>query len=218
MEKIVLGISEVLTAFNESDVVGTKVVGIGSFIHLLEEAIIVDGGKTFENENPAYAGSGFLNLPSDAFSAVRCGVALREGLTSSEKHIKEHRGDDEVFALPRCAAPIEKLSSLVYTIDKYFRDPEVKGRPAECAALLEAKATHVVVAVHAGPGSFSSHRLVENIAGGNLDFRSSCIAADAGLLSSTKRDSFGITMKTLEPLTSLNWSIVLANSPCKALR
>ena len=30
--------------------------------------------------------------------------------------------------------------------------------------------THVIVAIHAGPGSFTSTRLVRNIAGANADF------------------------------------------------
>lgn len=170
MSTAIIGISETLTAFNGDDVVGTKINGVGSFLHILAQVIKEDGGKSFENENPKYAGSGFLTLPSDSFPLVRCGVALQEGLTAQDKHIKEYRGSDQLFALPSKAAPIESVKVLVYLIDKYLNDPDVKDNHSECQALIDEKVTHVIVAVHAGPASFSSHRLIRNIAGGNQDF------------------------------------------------
>lgn len=167
--KINIGIAGTLTAFDD-DTVGTKVTAKGEFLEILRQAITKDGDTVLTNENPDYAGSGFFALPSDAFHTVRCGVAMKEGLTSQDKHIKNHRGDDLIFALPRCAAPLTELTVLVYTIDKYLSDPEVQEKSEECEALLAEEVSHVIVAIHAGPGERSSHRLVRAIAGDSLDF------------------------------------------------
>lgn len=166
-----IGISEVLTAFNGDDVVGTKVLsGIGEFMHLLAAAINKDGGKAFESTEEKYRGMGFITMPSDAFHLVRCGAVSRAELSKTDKHIKCYRGVDEVFAHPRAVAPIKSLRVLVCLIDKYLKDPEVGEPEAETLTSEDVNATHVIVAIHAGPASFSSTRLVRNIAGGNQDY------------------------------------------------
>lgn len=169
--EIGLADDKTLTAFNGDDVVGTKVIdGVGSFLFMLAQAIRMDGDVVLAHQNPNYAGSGFFDMPTDAYQHVRCGVAMQEGLSPRDKHIKRYRGEDGVFALPSKAAPVDSLRVLVYEIDKYLSDPQVRENSSHCESLLAEDTTHVIVAVHAGPGSLSSHRLARNIAGDNQNF------------------------------------------------
>lgn len=180
MEKIILGISDILTAFDEFGTVGTKVIsGAGEFQQLLRAEI-----KKLENEEGHDLKTPkFFGMPTDAYHLVRNGVALREGLSEKDKHYREYRGDDMVFAYPMYALPkVESLGVLVFPVSVYLADPEVTD--AERSAHLEAESTHVMVAVHSGPSSLSYLRLVHNIAGGNnsIDGTHSAVEHDLLLL------------------------------------
>lgn len=157
--EINIGISSILTAL-EDNTVGTKVNGKGSFLQFLETAI--------RELDPEWPGKGVISLPTDAYPLVRGGVASLEGLEKEDLHIKKHRGEWQLFALPRHAVKISSLSCVVYGINEYLNDPEVTK--AEGDALKAEDVTHVLVAVLAGHGALSSHRLVRNLAGGNRSF------------------------------------------------
>ena len=163
MGKIILGISSILTAFDEFGTVGTKVTsGAGEFQNLLAQEI----KKLSEEEGHELKHPKFFDMPTDAYHLVRCGVARREGLTEKDKHYREVRGDDDVYAYPKFALPkVESLAVLVFPVDIYFGDPEVTN--GEKAAHVDAGTTHVMVAVHGGPASLSYIRLVNNLAGGS---------------------------------------------------
>lgn len=158
---IVLGISNILTAFDDHGTVGTKVIsGTGDIQYLLKQEM-----KKVEG----FQGGRLITLPTDAYHLVRNGVAPREGLNDEDKFYRRYREVDHIFAKPEFAVEkVESLGVYVMTRDSYFKDPEVGD--AEQAALIEGEATHVMVAIHAPADQPLDYvRLAHNISGLNSE-------------------------------------------------
>lgn len=157
--------ASILTSFDPTTI-GTKVLSPMKFEAFLETAL----KDYIFPEN----GQGFIHLPKEAYSTVSAGVANFEEINKKgydyveDFIIRHHRGRYGVYAQRRHAAPVEGLACVVYTLDAYNRDPDVKF--AARVHIDKEKATHVLVAVlaFAGPKSpLTPWTFVHNVAGGN---------------------------------------------------
>ena len=165
----------IVTAF-DAGCVGSKVVLHQTFSERLNEAT-----AAFEfPEN----GQGFVPLPG-CEKAVSAGVGLRTSDPAAYV-VREWRGRAELFLKREHALTTESVAAIVYTLEAYLRDPDVKAD--EAAEVRAAGATHVLVAVLASAGprpALSPHRLTANLAGGNNE----ALAWDAEQIRAAARAS-----------------------------
>ncbi len=157
------GISSNLTAFNPSNVIGSKVTDRRGFLAALEKAV-----ASFDWNTCRTPGQAFITMP-EGLPFVSGGEAKVEGLMDGDLVARMYRGVPSTYAVRSKAAPATFLAVIVYTAAAYNADPDVvrEGR------FVDPDATpYVIVAVIAsasGP-AFSATRLVHNLAGGNRDF------------------------------------------------
>jgi len=155
-----LGVCGFLSAFQEKNVVGSKVLsGEAELMKLTIEAL---------QRTDKLTGIDTIELPSDAYHLVRNGSAPREGLKSKDFHNKLYRGRIHQFALPHCALPVTNLSVQVYGIEEYLAEDDVTRNEAN--AHKAEGSTHVITAVHAGHAELDPYRLAYNVSGGNQKF------------------------------------------------
>lgn len=166
--------SDICTAFNPLNVIGSKVTNARLFVSVLREAI-----KVHDFAADRIPGQGFIEIP-DAIPFVSCGV----GRPSSDPNhyvLREHRGHVSAYLKREFAAPAESCAAVVYTEAAYFADPDVTAEETERVktqvSLSQDIGGHigeiyVVVAVMASAGpssSLSAHRFTANLAGGNRE-------------------------------------------------
>jgi hypothetical protein len=186
-----LAISAVCEAFHES-CVGTRVKE--NYRDVVRQCV-VDAimGKHDPSQDQKVGGQMYLDLPSGVNSSVWAGVGKR---TSDLRDyvVRERRGRLDMYLRRRCAASVEKVAAVVYTIEAYAADPQVGEIPGEMARLADVQATHVLVALLAFAGPVSPvdpWRFVVNLAGGNLAYAlksAEDLHAEAGMIEAYHRE------------------------------
>jgi hypothetical protein len=155
--------SSIVTAFS-TKTIGSKVVDSLKFEGFLEKAIL-----QHDVTKDKVTGQHFLPLPNEAFETVSAGVGVRTD-NLEDYILREYRGQVDVYLKRELVAPVESLAAIVYTVEAYLADPDV--RPEEAVLIKDAGATHMLVAVLASAGPrapLSPKRLVHNLAGGNKE-------------------------------------------------
>lgn len=160
--------SNIVTAFDKITV-GSKVINVASFWHLLEEAV-----KKHDVSNDRILGQHYVKLDGAALLTVSSGVGKRPSPSLPEHYVmREHRGHFSAYLRRRFAAPVDSLACVVYTKEAYLNDPDVVNDDDEKHRIhMFSESTHVLVAVLASSGPASPlppYRLVHNLAGGNLE-------------------------------------------------
>mgnify|MGYP006899625030 CR=1 FL=1 len=155
--------ASIVTAFG-SKTIGTKVVDEVGFMNFLS-----NGVKKYNPSKDRQPGQHFISMPSESFETVSAGVGIRT--QNPEDYIlRLYRGNVETYLKRGKAATVESLASIVYTVEAYLSDPDVKDEEAE--RIRNSGATHVLITIlaSAGPRSpLSPYRLVHNLAGGNKE-------------------------------------------------
>ena len=147
--------------------IGTKVIDRTAFLITLLLAI----GK-HDPSKDRVPGQHYIDLGTspNVLASVSAGVGLRAGRTIKDYVIREHRGRVGAYLYRTCAAPTEGVAAVVYTREAYLADPDITAE--EATRIMDAKATHVIVAVlgFAGPNPpLTPGRFVQNLAGGNRE-------------------------------------------------
>lgn len=156
------GISTNLTAFNDTNVVGSKVTNKDAFLAALTERV-----KAFDWSTCRTKGQAFIVMP-EALPFVSCGDAPVKGLTDADLVARIYRDVPTVFANRSKAAPATFLATIVYTREAYTNDPNAIGEKRE---IPEGCDYFIVAVIAAAAGeALSPTRLVHNIAGENNAF------------------------------------------------
>lgn len=153
-----------LTAFGLR-VLGTRVEVIDAFLRHLHEAV---ERHDFSADKPV-PGQAFVELPEAAVEFVSAGVGHRTS-DPNDYVLRNHRGRVGAYLKRERAAKPTSVAAIVYTMDAYLNDPEVRFNDAEYSRAHNSGATHALVAVlaFAGPKSpVDPFRFVANLAGGN---------------------------------------------------
>jgi len=165
MDAIRIALSNIVTAFDEKTI-GAKVVDKVNFDTVLKTAI-----RLHNWDGERVPGQAKIELDSAAYRFVSCGVGNRMREESAYV-IRTHRGRVDCYLKREFAAPVRGLSVIVYTLEGYLDDPDVRNDEAEKAHIAGLCPTHVLVAVLAvaSPGYVSPYRFVANLAGGNKSY------------------------------------------------
>jgi hypothetical protein len=168
MEHIKIMTSCVCSAF-EDEAIGSRVTDPDDFIFHVYEAL-----KTHDPSQDSTEGQHILamSLNADAMRTVSAGVGLRSD-NPEDYVLRNHRGRVAAFLKRDLALHTIGLNVVVYTVEAYLKDPDIKNHQAEQERVVTHGATHVIVSVRAeaGPKSpLTPFRFVHNLAGGNLDF------------------------------------------------
>lgn len=162
-------LSNIVTEFGEKTI-GTKVLAKSRSLFYSE----LQRGIEFEHDmsTDRIRGQMYIPLPY-AIGTVSCGVGVKT-VNAKDYVLREHRGHVSAYLKRKFACDVDSLAAVVYTKQAYLIDPDVIDDEVEKARInaLEQQYTHVIVAVLAsagGPSPLSSHRLVWNLAGGNLE-------------------------------------------------
>lgn len=187
-------LSDILTAFN-SRTIGTKVTNKDAFLSYLQERL---SATVFPSNGQVLIDMGVF-LRSNP-GAVTAGVAKRGGIPDDGYVVRRHRGECLMFAKRDYACTPESLMAIVYSVQAYCTDPEVKE--AECqlisnSPVVDMERDSVLVAVIASVGPkppVSSHRFVRNLAGGNKSYTQetgytlAVAVADAQIIAAYEKD------------------------------
>lgn len=179
--------SNIVTAYDDS-AIGAKVLDRSTFDIILKTAISVHDFS--EGPTP---GQAVIDLMDIAVSLEQAS-ALKESVSGgcgrktkdpSDYVLRPYREGIHMFLRRELAEPVNFVRAVVYTVEGYLNDPDVKADPDETRRIITAgewypidddgsfpKSTHVLVAVLAGaiPSFVSPYRFVANLAGGNLDY------------------------------------------------
>ena len=161
MKKI--GTASIVTAFGDNTI-GTKVLNAYQFMQFLQKCV-----EKHDISKDRQIGQHFIPMPTEAFETVSAGAGRRTE-NPEDYVLRLYRGSVGAYLKREKAATVESLSVIVYTLEAYLADPDIKGEEAE--RITNSDATHVLVAIlaSAGPKSpLSPFRLVHNIAGGNKE-------------------------------------------------
>ncbi len=162
----VLEVSSICSAFAEQ-AIGSRVTAPNSFLYAVT-------GKAEETKF-SEAGSAIIQLQDLVCEYVSSGVGKRSD-NPNDYVLREHRGEVGAYLKRHLAARCTSVTVVVYTIDGYLADPDVKNDSDEMVRMCWHKAAstkYVLVAVLASSGEESpltAGRLIHNIAGGNNDF------------------------------------------------
>jgi hypothetical protein len=157
----IIGISDVLTAFNDSTI-GSKVISKKRFLSDLSEEIAKVDFDSFQIPGQAY-----IKLPDHFCSYVSAGIGRRT--TSPDDYVvRMHREKVGLYLKREFAAGVDGVAVVVYTKEAYLDDPDVNEKEAEW---VKARGyTHMLVAVLASsgpPSPLTPNRFIHNLAGGN---------------------------------------------------
>lgn len=158
--------SDICTAFQTSNVIGSKVTYPLGFSRVLRAAIAEHDFST--DRVPGQAVITITKGLNNVSSGV--GIAVND---PSAYVLRSYRGKVSAFLQRRFAAEVTSCGAVVYTREAYMEDPDVT--PEEMARVavehLTQPVTHVVVAVLASSGEsqLSPRRFVANLAGGNRE-------------------------------------------------
>jgi hypothetical protein len=162
MDSIKVGVSDILTAFDDSSI-GTRVVDPAKFNEFLLSAI-----ESFDWASCRVTGQAYIELDSKAKDCVLGGVGKRTD-NLDDYVIRFHRNRVGLYLKRGLAAEVTGVAVVVYTNYAYRNDPQVTWEEIE--QMSQRNYSHVLVAVLAhSEGSSSpltSHRFIENLAGGN---------------------------------------------------
>ena len=157
-------LSNIVTAFQTSEVIGSKVTNEEGFMRALLKVV-----EAHDFAGERIPGQGFVHLGDAVNDFVSAGVGKRQEDPDCY-HVQTHRDRCSIYLKRGYAEPVTGCACVVYTMEAYVKDPEVDE--AEVSALEKAGATHVLVAVlaFAGPQSeLSPLRFSANLAGGNRE-------------------------------------------------
>lgn len=155
--------SFIVSAFR-TDTIGTKVTNKVAFLEGLERA--VEGHDFSGGDTP---GQGVVDVDHlHPYVSGGVGYATRD---PGDYVLREHRGAVSAYLRRELAVVPNRIKAVVYTAEAYLADPQVAANATEVARLQFDEATHVLVAVLAGPEDtpYTAGRLVANLAGGNRD-------------------------------------------------
>jgi len=159
--------SNICTALDPHPV-GSKVLHPYEFGSALSRAI-----EAHDFSQDRIPGQGVLDL-SEALPYVSAGEGLRTGDPADYVAVL-HRGKVGLYLKREHAAECISCSAVVYTLEAYLADPDLKDEPEEAARVVEKRggvATHVLVAVLASAVKdppLTAGRFVANLAGGNRE-------------------------------------------------
>lgn len=162
-------ISNILNAFDRTDVIGSKVIDRKRFLNGLTDAV-----EQHDDSQDRTSGQHFVQLPQELWDSVSAGVG-RQTDNPDDYVIRVHRKKPTMYLHRNHAADVEGLACVVYTRAAYLADPDVLQDADERGRIKDINCTHVVVAVlaFAGPKApLTPYRLVHNLAGGNRDVES----------------------------------------------
>lgn len=160
--------SNICSAFQLFNVIGTKVMSTGPFWYALDKAV-----SAHDFTADRIPGQAFIQIP-DAIPFVSGGVGVPR-LSPEDYVLREYRGKVSAFLKREFAAPVEGCAAVVYTRAAYEADPDItpeEVRRLQDADRIDSPVTHVLVTVlaFAGPSSqLSPHRFTANLAGGNKE-------------------------------------------------
>lgn len=155
-------ISNVCTAFQPTNVVGTKVIDSEGLLGVLAKAV-----EAHDISKDRAPGQHFIPL-NDGVPYISGGVGKRTADTA-DYVLREWRGEVRAFLKRRCAARPQSLAVIVYTKAAYLADPDLKEDPAERERIEKLGCSHVIVAVLSDATPHEPGRLVANLAGGNRE-------------------------------------------------
>lgn len=163
-----IGISHIVQCFEETDVVGTKVLDRDKFMEVLGKALAEHNPK-----NDTQEGQHNVELTDDAIPLVSCGVGLRT-LNPDDYIVRPWRGTLQTFLTRERAADVTGVRAIVYTREAYGRDPEIT-REQFLGAFPDDETTHCVVAVLAvggpkGKTPVEPLRFCRNLSGCNAEY------------------------------------------------
>jgi len=163
MEDIRVGVSDILTAFNDSTI-GSKVFSKKRFMtDLREEIVKVDFGIC------RVPGQAYILLPGHFCHYVSAGVGRRT--TSPDDYITRfYRGQVGLYLKRQFASEVDKVAVVVYTTEAYLNDPDITQTEAEW--VKDRGYTHMLVAILASsgpPSPLTPYRFIHNLAGGNRE-------------------------------------------------
>lgn len=162
MTEIRLAISDIFTGYDYK-AIGSKVLDLTAFATLLKEAI-----SKHDPASDRQPGQHYIKMPPEACAVVSAGVGLASK-NPDDYVLRFHREKVSAYLKREFAAPCESVACVVYTLDAYLKDPDVKD---EVARIRHTNPTHVIVALLASagqPSPLTPFRLVHNLAGGNLE-------------------------------------------------
>jgi hypothetical protein len=154
--------ASIVTAYQDR-VIGTKVTDPKGFMR--EIALAIHKHDFTQDRVP---GQALLEVP-EAIPYVSSGVGKH--LNDTRAYVlRSYRGRVHTYLRRDHAAPVDRLSIVVYTLGAYLKDPDIDEDPGEAKRILDEDPTHVLVAVLAYSGNqtaVSPYRFVKNLAGGN---------------------------------------------------
>jgi len=161
MDDIRVGISDVLTAFNDSTI-GSKVISKKRFMTDIKDEIAKANFASCRVPGQAY-----IELPCHFCHYVSAGVGRRT--TNPDDYVSRlYRDKVGLYLKRQFASEVDKVAVVVYTVDAYLNDPDVNE--AGAGWVKDRGYTHMLVAIlaSAGPRSpLTPYRFVHNLAGGN---------------------------------------------------
>jgi hypothetical protein len=163
--------SNICSALNSTDVIGTKVTNLKEFMRVLQDAV-----RAHDFSTDRIPGQGFIQIP-DAVPFVSSGVG-RRSVNPEDYVLREYRGRVGAFLRREFAAPVNGCAAVVYTMQAYLDDPDMtpdEVRRITTESLLRAESVTskdlyalVTVLAFSGQSSqLSPHRFTANLAGGN---------------------------------------------------
>lgn len=154
-----------VTCFQKQGV-GTQVISEEKFW-----GVLLEGIKKHDTSKDRAPGQHFVVLEG-ANELVSAGVGERT-LNPEDYVNRVYRDRVEQFLRRTHAATVGLVAAIVYTVDAYLNDPQVKEDEAEYKRISESGCDYVLVAVLAGPSlKVSAFRLLVNVCGGNREWDS----------------------------------------------
>lgn len=157
--------SDIVTAFND-EAIGSKI--LCDELKFLDE--VAKGIESFDWSSCRVPGQAYFKLSKYACNFVGAGVGKRTK-DPNDYVIRVHRGEVGLYLHRSFAAKnVDDVAVVVYTLDAYFKDPDLTDK--EIIRIGCTRPTHVIVAVLASSGEpsvLSPRRFVSNLAGGNRE-------------------------------------------------
>ena len=158
---VMIGVSDILTAFNEN-VIGSKVLHKDLFLLELGKEI-----SKFDFQSCRVPGQAYITLPDRFCKFVSSGLGRRTD-NVDDYIIRFYREKVGLYLKRQYASEVKNVSVVVYTTDAYLNDPDITIQ--ELNWIKKENPTHILVAVLASPGfesPLTPYRFVHNLAGGN---------------------------------------------------
>lgn len=162
--EIKLAISDICTAFQEYNVIGTKAKE-GFDLTLLHQPIL-----EHDTAGDKVAGQHYIVLDESFHQYFSPGDGPKSD-NPNDYTILVHREGPKMFLCRKGGVETKSLAMVVYTLTAYLNDPDITPQEAERVF----GATHVIVAMLgssvAEKSPVTPYRFVHNLAGGNHEYR-----------------------------------------------